>query len=804
MRFQDILAKLQKVMGPNSTGRFTALCPGHEDKRESLTVWLDKDKILVKCQAGCSFEHIVQSMGLEEKDFFVEDPKKTAYEHKERRERREIEKIYTYTDENNKELFECVRFRPKDFQQRHIENGKYVWNLLGVRRVLYHLPQLIQATRDNRIILLVEGEKDVETAERLGFAATTSPMGAGKWHTEYNPYLIDADVIVVPDIDKPDPKKPGVFPGLVHANRVLNSLYNDGARKLRQLILSENNEKKIDLTDWVEAGGTREQLQEWIASLPLWEPETKGAEAVKNLPVIDVSYTHIRDKTAAALEALCNVNDPPFLFVRSRELSRIVCDENNMPRIDILSKPALRGILDRSANFIKTTSKGGEVPMDPPLEMVEDILSLHTLPFPPLAAITETPIIKSDGSIRGEPGYDPETKLYYYSSNNLKLPEIIDEPTSDDVKDCSCLLMEMICDFPFEDNASKANAIGAIMTPVLRPLIHGMIPMALFNKPRAGTGASLLASLVYLVATGRSSAITTAPEDDEEWKKIITSLLLQGRNIITIDNIENKLFSPSLAAVLTNEVWEGRILGLSKTVPLSAKVVWLGTGNNIRLGGDLPRRCYWIRLDAKEARPWQREKFSHPDLAAWVEENRGNLLAAILTIARAWIQAGKPRYKLPIIGGYQGWINVVGNVLKFADIPNFLDNLDEMYDFGDEDAQEWENFVKVWHDALGDTFFTVPGLVKCVQAHAELSEAVPIDLLENKGFESTGFTRKLGKALAKRAGVHYTNDLVIVKGPPKHKAASWAIKTKQQVLEAKEKAREEKQSQSEFDIDVQV
>ena len=62
------------------------------------------------------------------------------------------------------------------------------------------------------------------------------------------------------------------------------------------------------------------------------------------------------------------------------------------------------------------------------------------------------------------------------------------------------------------------------------------------------------------------------------------------------------------------------MLGVSETVELPLRVSWYATGNNVRLGGDLPRRVYWARLASLEAQPWKRDPstFRHPDLIGYV------------------------------------------------------------------------------------------------------------------------------------------------------------------------------------------
>ena len=93
---------------------------------------------------------------------------------------------YDYTDEDSKLLYQAVRYEPKgkkkSFSFRR-PDGKNGWtgDLKGVRRVPYHLPELVEAAALGKTIFIAEGEKDVHAIERAGGVATCNPGGAGKW-----------------------------------------------------------------------------------------------------------------------------------------------------------------------------------------------------------------------------------------------------------------------------------------------------------------------------------------------------------------------------------------------------------------------------------------------------------------------------------------------------------------------------------------------------------------------------------------------------------------------------------------------
>lgn len=489
------------------------------------------------------------------------------------------------------------------------------------------------------------------------------------------------------------------------------------------------------------------------------------------LPQIEVTDRHMRDITSDALNALYADNTPEYIFRRSGSLVRIDLDEQQRPSIDKLDESAFRGCLARSCNFVR-----GSKAVPPPLHVVRDCLSLGEWEFPPLLGITEAPVIRSDGTILTKPGYDAITSLFYMPSPSLTLPPIPDRPSTDDLDAAIELILEPVADFPFDSQGSLANAVGTMITPVLRPLIEGPVPLALFDKPQQGTGASLLAEVISIIATGRAAAMMTAQKDDEGWRKVITSLLLKGQLVATIDNIEYDLAAPSLAAVLTATTYQDRILGRSEMIQLPNQTTWLATGNNIRLRGDLPRRCIWVRMDARMARPWLRDRnhFKHPQLPEWVAQNRGAILAAILTIARAWVVAGMPEAQnVPPLGGYESYCRVVGGVLEFIRMTGFLGNLETMYDETDTDTPQWEGFLEMWQETIGDSPVSVAEVITHLNTSTDFKNSIPDSLA---GRDGRDYGRRLGNALARKNSVRFTNGLMVTKAEKKkHSAIAWQV-----------------------------
>ena len=204
-----------------------ALCPSHNDKNPSLSASYTDEKILVNCQAGCSFDNIVSVLGMEQSQFFA--PKETS-----------IPKIvarYRYEDKDGEHAFDVVRFDPKDFRPQRPDGE---WTLEGVTKVPYRLPQMLAGIKDGREILILEGEKDCDNAKDFGLVATTFDGGAGKWREEYSKWFQEAKVICLPDNDSAGRK----------GMHDIASMISKVAESVRWLELPGISEKG-DFSDWL-------------------------------------------------------------------------------------------------------------------------------------------------------------------------------------------------------------------------------------------------------------------------------------------------------------------------------------------------------------------------------------------------------------------------------------------------------------------------------------------------------------------------------------------------------------------------
>jgi len=223
-------SKLEKVK-PTSNG-IEALCPAHDDKSPSLTASFTKDKILFKCQAGCSFESVVSALGMEENQFFA--PKETTLP-------KIIVAKYKYEGKDGGHVFNVIRYSDKTFSQQRADGR---WSMDGVTRVPYRLPQMLAGIKEGKDILILEGEKDCDNAENIGLIATTFAGGAGKWRNEYSKLFQNAKVVCLPDNDSAGRKGMDLI-----ASEIMKV-----AKSVRWLELPDIPEKG-DLSDWLSIEG---------------------------------------------------------------------------------------------------------------------------------------------------------------------------------------------------------------------------------------------------------------------------------------------------------------------------------------------------------------------------------------------------------------------------------------------------------------------------------------------------------------------------------------------------------------------
>lgn len=485
-----------------------------------------------------------------------------------------------------------------------------------------------------------------------------------------------------------------------------------------------------------------------------------------------------------ALNALMLVErDNPTIFVRANRLIKVARDKKQWtPIILEMGTSELRSALSRTAQYYRLKEKDGgliKVPVTPPKDIVESIVSPEDpseWPFPVLDAIVSIPVMRPDGTILSTPGYDPQTRLYYQPTPDIANCKIPDQPTQNDARNACTKLLHLIEEFPFTTQADRANALAAIITPFIRQAMNDRddVPIGVLDAASPGTGKGMLACIIFILATGSRMVALPAPDSEEEWDKKIVTELLEGNTMICIDNISGALQSTKLEIVLTTHIYKGRMLGYSQSVRAENRATWIATGNNVKLAGDLPERCYWVRMVATTSNPEARE-FKIPDLMGYVEEHRAELIVAILTMIRAWYIAGKPKdKKLRPFRTFTNWSDTAGSILYYAGVEGFLTDRTTRKNDLDDERKEWTIFLRAWHSRFKGEWITTKEIKQACSTKSDLfagsgsdagSDAgsdflstLPEEYQEMVKEDKKNFSQVFGKALQARSERRYGDE----------------------------------------------
>lgn len=417
-----------------------------------------------------------------------------------------------------------------------------------------------------------------------------------------------------------------------------------------------------------------EDLERIVEDAKGWD--RRAADGAKQVIVVDLDEARVVREFEEAIASA------PGLYQRGQALVTIVeprrGSKTKQPSIAPIARAVLRTASTELVEWVQLKLEEGEegqedqvteVPIRPPAWAVSSLHAQRRWPtIRWLEGVVDYPVLLRDGTVLTEPGYDADSGLYLAAQAvPLTLPE---KPALSDAKAALDELAEIYCDFPFADNASRSAALAGILTPLARHAVDGPVPMFAFDKAARGTGGSLMADCVGELLNGRTMPRMIHAATDEEMRKVITSLMIEGATLVLLDNVAGPLGTPALDALLTGTTWKDRLLGTNEMVVLPSTCVLYATGNNLILAGDTSRRVLRIRLESPLENPEDRSDFKHPDLLGWIRRERPRLLGAALTVLRAYVLGGFPDQELQPWGSFEEWSSLVRGCLVWAGWPD--------------------------------------------------------------------------------------------------------------------------------------
>ncbi|GAA1920208.1 hypothetical protein GCM10009815_13550 [Nocardioides marmoribigeumensis] len=436
---------------------------------------------------------------------------------------------------------------------------------------------------------------------------------------------------------------------------------------------------------------------------------------------------------------------------KEQEDGTVRYDEDGPAQVRRLSARTLAAYVDHHTRVYKSTQKAGPVPA-----IFPEVIAGRALSAPELLGgarrlngVTTVPLVLHDGSVLSEPGYHRGSGLLYLPTRET--PAVPGRLTRADAEAALATLLDVVADFPFVSEHDRANWLAALLTPVMKVLVPPPYPLVAIGAPSAGSGKSLLAWVLREVVGGvfRSEMA----RDGQELRKQITTILDKTVGAFAqFDNVRGTLRSSALEGLLTSDVWSDRLLGENTEVTAPNDRVWVLTGNNLSLGGDLRRRTVWSWIDAKMERPEERTAFRHTNLKAHVREHRGDLLAAMVTVVAAWVQAGRPS-----AGGggrsddFAEWQQATRGVLAFGGFTGVVNHADTVRRSNLSDEDE----AGTLFEALFRRWGSRPWTPRETSDAVEIEDGIVEDDLPGRLAEKVGrpgFSKSLGWWLSDHEG----------------------------------------------------
>ncbi len=516
------------------------------------------------------------------------------------------------------------------------------------------------------------------------------------------------------------------------------------------------------------------QAREWLGGKRATEPD----EAWAATALITLAPGELPELVDKAETVLLSRAEALGVFQRAGELVRVISlpqlkSNGGLKRpagtvqLEPLSTVALTDIFGRIARWQRANADGRAHVVDCPPKIATIYRSRRgTWRLPILTGIVSAPILRGDGTVLSRAGYDAQTGLFLAAS---EFPQISDNPTRGDAQNALKELLEPFGEFPFVTDEDRSALAAAILTGVQRRLL-GACPLFGFTAPSQRTGKSLLAEGVAIIATGKPVPAMAVSGEREEIRKAVASALREGHQIVNLDNVDHPLASPDLARAITQSEYADRALGENRLLRLPTNILWTATGNNLTFRGDLSSRVLLSRIDSGLERPEERN-FKIPNLGEHLQVNRERLIAAALTILRAYHVAGRPSQEVIAWGGFEGWSRSIREPLVWLGLPDPCATRKDVV-AGDPEREEAAAIFAAWHDGFKNKSATVKEAVELAKTDVGLHDALSAVALGHRDDKLD--TRRIGHWLREWENTVVAG-LQLSRDGESHRAIRWRV-----------------------------
>lgn len=389
------------------------------------------------------------------------------------------------------------------------------------------------------------------------------------------------------------------------------------------------------------------------------------------------------------------------IFQRGEHLVKIVTPLDSSPMISDVSAEMLAAELDTLVDMFTMVRKSGELrEQSTAVSKALAVLLQESKcwPVPHLRGVSSLPVLRSDGSLHDEEGFDRRTGLYLTRLvPGISIPA---EANRQEALEALALLEDLVQDFPFADDAARAVWVGAFLTQLVSSLV-GTRPMVAIDGNKRGAGKSLLVELITLIIDGFIITPNIFSSDEAEMSKVLTALCMRGQSVIDFDNTRGRIENKALESLVTSGKYSSRILGgneMLKDAQWTPLIFW--TANNLQLQGDMPRRTIRCAIKTELEKPELRSNFKYPDIKKHALQNRVKYMNAGFTILSAFLRAGKPDQGISF-GSFEKWAVVIPSCLKWLDRPDITLTAQQFEDGPASESSKLKAVMGAWVDAFG-------------------------------------------------------------------------------------------------------
>ena len=308
--------------------------------------------------------------------------------------------------------------------------------------------------------------------------------------------------------------------------------------------------------------------------------------------------------------------------------------------------------LARRFRFFKFDARSKRnMPVDVPERILSTMLRAKVSDFPRVISLTHQPTMGLRGEVCFKPGYNPQSQLY--GAFPFKEFHSLDRKISKEEAESSLAYLQgLVEEIPFDSEVDAIATISAMLTAVFRPSLVAA-PFIFVNAFASSSGKTTLCDGLIRLSTLGDIEKIIFHKDDAEFDRTLFSALRKAPGAVYFDNVTVDVRPiASFCTLLTHGQFAGRVIRTSDVETVNVRALMIGNGNSIPILQDMIRRTLVIQLEAVDSSSLR--IYNKPSLFEYLIDHRNEVLRHVITIAKAWNDAGRPRVSNPL-PSFQEW-----------------------------------------------------------------------------------------------------------------------------------------------------